>query len=353
MFPEGRLGKRFDAKLSLERWRRMNSKLLAFAALGLCLAASAPVAAPAKDRPITKKVLLITYNPVIESEGGRRLNEVCGWNDPTELTRGYIADLSDCSGGFVRYQVVQSLVSDSYPLKKDGFRYTDESYLQCSRARKGWHQPDAVDYHALIKEFDLERRVNRGEVDEVWTFTMPYSGYWESTMAGKRAYFCNSPPLLDVDTDRPFVIMGFNYERGVGEMLEDMGHRVESIMTHVYGSWDAGKGTHAWNRFTLYEKVAKGKAACGNVHFAPNSTRDYEWGSPVPVMSSADDWLTYPHLTGKKRLMTAADWGGGEIRAHHRWWLAHLPKAPGRAKDGKLANWWKYAVDFYRYPESR
>jgi len=28
--------------------------------------------------------------------------------------------------------------------------------------------------------------------------------------------------------------MGFNYERGVGEMLEDLGHRAESILSHVF-----------------------------------------------------------------------------------------------------------------------
>ena len=71
------------------------------------------------------------------------------------------------------------------------------------------------------------------------------------------------------------------------------------------------------------------------------------------VLSAADDWLTYPRLTGKKRLMTSADWGGGDIRLHHKWWLSHLPKSPGRAKDGKLANWWKYAVEFSKYEESR
>jgi hypothetical protein len=146
--------------------------------------------------------------------------------------------------------------------------------------------------------------------------------------------------------------MGFNYERGVGEMLEDMGHRTEDIMRRVYGSWEHDDST-AWNRFTLYEKVAPGKAAVGTIHFAPNSTKDYEWGSKKAVLSTADDWLTYPRLTGKKRLMTSADWGGGDIRLHHKWWLSHLPKAPGRARDGKLANWWKYAVDFSKYEESR
>ncbi|MFN3649574.1 MAG: hypothetical protein ACK47B_08310 [Armatimonadota bacterium] len=336
----------------------MKQKLTLWSVLALlvaaALAAVAPQAAdtaPAKDRPIRPKVLVLTYNPIIEAEGGKRLHEVCGWNDPARLTRDYIADVKETSGGFVQYQIVDDRVIDNYPVKKDGFRYTDESFMKAFRSKQGWHQPDAIDYHAIIDEFDLARRVNRREIDEVWIQGMPYSGLYESTMAGKGAYFCNSPPLTGVDADRIFVIMGFNYERGVGEMLEDIGHRTESIMRHVYGSWEPEE-THMWNRFTLYDKVAPGKAACGNVHFAPNSTKDYEWGNNTPVWSTADDWLTYPRLTGKKRLMTSKDWGGGDIRLHHKWWLTRLPKAPGRGPDGKLANWWKYVVDFNRYEES-
>lgn len=325
--------------------------LLAACAAAALLPGAAGTAAR-RDRPIRPKVLLLTYDPVVESEGGRRLHEVCRWNDPARLTASYIADLKECSGGFVDYRIVESRVIDGFPRKKDGFRYTDESFLECYRSGKGWHRPDAIDYHDIIREFKLPGRVNRREIDEVWIQGMPYSGLYESTMAGKGAYFCNSAPLTGVEADRIFVIMGFNYERGVGEMLEDQGHRTESILRKVYGSWEPEE-THAWNRFTLYDRVAPGKAACGNVHFAPNSTKDYEWGNKTPVMSSADDWLNYPNLRGSKRLMTCDDWGNGDIRAHHKWWLTRLPKAPGRGPDGKLANWWKYTVDFNRYAESR
>jgi hypothetical protein len=120
-------------------------------------------------------------------------------------------------------------------------------------------------------------------------------------------------------------------------------------MRHVYGSWEP-EATHAWNRFTLYDKVAPGRAACGNVHFAPNSERDYDWGNPRPVWSTCDDWLTYPHLTGERRRVNCEAWGGGDIRAHHRWWLRHLPRAEGRTA-GTLNNWWTYAVDPNRFPE--
>jgi hypothetical protein len=170
-------------------------------------------------------------------------------------------------------------------------------------------------------------------------------------MAGKGAYFCNSPPVEGIKTSRIFVIMGFNYQRGVGEMLENFGHRVESIMRHVYGSWEQEE-THAWNRFTLYDQVAPGRAGVGTLHFAPSSERDYDWGNERIVWSTCDDWLNYPKLTGKRRRVSRAEWGGGEIRAHHRWWLRHLPRAKGRTK-GKLNNWWAYATDFNRFRESR
>ena len=339
----------------------MKGQLYCFIALATAVAASvavphrgdtAPRGVARRDRAIHPKVLVITFDPVIESENSKRLHQVCGWNDPAKLTSSYIADVKECSGGFVQYHVVEHLTVDAFPAKRDGFTYTDDTFLECFRSKKGWHQPDAVDYRAIIRQFDLERRVNRREIDEVWIFGMPHAGLYESTLAGKGAYFCNSPPIVGVDADRLFAIMGFNYERGAGEMLENLGHRVESIMRRVYGGWEPEE-THAWNRFTLYEKVAPGKAACGTIHFAPNSTKDYEWDSKTPVMSTADDWLNYPNLTGKSRLMTCADWGRGDIRLHKKWWLTRLPKAPGKGPDGKLANWWKYVVDFNRYEETR
>jgi len=300
---------------------------------------------------VAPKVLVLNFDPIIRSEGGKRLHEVAKWNDPHYLADGFAADLKECSSGFARFNIVEWKDVDAFPVKKDGFRYTEDEYLKCMRAGKGWHQPDAIDYKALVTEFNLDRRVASGDIDEVWVFTMPYSGMWESTMAGRGAYFCNSDPIPDVNCPRIFVVMGFNYERGVGEMLEDQGHRTESIMTRVYGSWDP-KSTHMWNRFTLYDKNNPGESACGNVHFAPNSAKDYDWGNKTYVMSSADDWLDYPNLTGRKRLMNCSDWGNGYIRSHHKWWLTRLPKAPGLGPDGKQANWWKYTVDFNSYPES-
>jgi hypothetical protein len=306
---------------------------------------------PEPEPFVSPRVLVLNFDPIFRSQGGRRLHEVCGWNDPRVLTDGYIKDLEECSDGYVRYQIVEWQDLDAHPAKKDGFRYTNESYLSCKQGKEKWHQPDDFDYHALLRDFPIASRVEAGEVDEVWLWGYPYAGFWESTMAGKGAYFCNSKPVEGVQVGRIFVIMGFNYEREVGQMLECFGHRVESIMRHVYGSWEP-RETHAWNRFTLYDQVAPGRAACGKMHFAPSSERDYDWGNPRTVWSTCDDWLHYPNLTGRRRQVDREEWGGGEIRAHHRWWFQHLPRAQGRTK-GKLNNWWSYVTDFNRFPESR
>ena len=306
---------------------------------------------PTPPALVTAKVFVINFDPIFQSEGGKRLHEVRHWNDPRVLTDGYVADLAECSGGYAQYRIVEWQDVDAYPVKKDGFRYTNRSYLRCLEGEEPWHEPDAVDYRAILRDFGIPERVEQGEIDEVWLWGFPYAGFWESTMAGRGAYFCNSAPIEGIQTSRLFITMGFNYERGVGEMLESFGHRVESILRRVYGSWEPEE-SHAWNRFTLYDKVAPGRSGCGNVHFAPNSERDYDWGNQRLVWSTCDDWLDYPNLTGQRRRVNCEEWGGGDIRARHRWWLRHLPRAPGHS-ERRLNNWWAYATDLNRFPESR
>lgn len=298
-----------------------------------------PLPTPPTVRP---KVFAIIHNPIIRPRGGRKAQVAYGWNDPDQLARSYIDDLRHASYGYVDYQIVERIEVDGFPIKKDGFRYTDETFDRAWTTRQ-FHQPDAVDYLALVREFKLIERINDGTIDEVWLLGFPYCGYYESIMAGPGAFWCNAPPLEGTQhAKRRFVIMGFNYERGVGEMLEDMGHRVESIMAKVFAH-QRGEA-NLWERFTRYDKTHPGAAEVGNVHFSPNSTRDYEWGNHKPVLSRADAWYNFPDLSAPPRMMTAKDWGGGDIRAHHVWWLRHLPHVVGES-NGISWNWWEYVID--------
>ncbi len=299
-------------------------------------------ARPASREPIDLRVAMIVHDPLLEAHGGRRLHAHFGWYDPDTLATQYIDDLRDCSGGLARYHIAEHHVIDGYPAKLDGFVYDDTTYLACWTHRSGFHQPDAVDYGRLLDSFDLTRKVVSGAIDEVWLFAFPYAGYYESHMAGTGAIWCNSPALAGSEgCPRRFVVMGFNYERDVGCMLENFGHRVESTMAHIYRAHRGER--NLWERFTRYDLSHPDRAECGNVHFAPNSRRDYDWGNPRPVLCHADAWYNFPDLSAPPRLMDASEWGGGDTRLHHRWWLAHLPRADG-ATDGVLNNWWAYVL---------
>ena len=163
-------------------------------------------------------------------------------------------------------------------------------------------------------------------------------------MGGPGAFWCNGPSLKNTDASkRRFVIMGFSYERYIGEMQEAYGHRAESIMEKTFSKLTGE--ANLWKRFIQYEKVAPGKAACGNVHFAPNSQNDYDWNNPTLVKSECYDWqLNFPNFKGDVRTVGPAEWGSGDIRAHHKWWYSHFPHVAGR-KNGIHNNWWQYVVN--------
>ena len=73
-------------------------------------------------------------------------------------------------------------------------------------------------------------------------------------MAGPGAFWCNSPAVTATEAcARRFVIMGFNYERGVDCMLENFGHRTESIMSQVYQGYRGER--NRWEHFCRHEQA--------------------------------------------------------------------------------------------------
>ncbi len=290
------------------------------------------------------KTLVIVYDPVVDPTSGKKLSEYMKWNKVEELAKGFMSDILQVSGELVRYQIIQRLDVDDFPAKVDGYKYDAQTYLNVLRGVSRPYMPQEADYPAILERFNILNGVASNEIDEIWIFNFPHAGFHESVMGGPGAFWCNAPPLKNTEASkRRFVIMGFSYERGVGEMLENMGHRAESIMEKTFGKLTGED--NLWQRFIQYEQTTPGRAALGNVHFAPNSERDYDWNNPSTVISECDDWLyNFPNFKGIRRMVTAADWGKGDTREHHKWWLKHLPKTAGR-KNGIHNNWWQYIMD--------
>lgn len=320
-------------------------------------------------------MLVLNIDPILENHGGVHLNQYMGWNDPHMLNTNYLNDLSAASGGYVQWQVAAWVDLDLWPQQEDGFSYNDTTYLQSwnDPTQYPWHtnssgQLSTVDYGVLLDlpllslgNQSAHQMVTNGEVDEVVCWAHPYAGFYESRMVGTTAYWCNSPPLNR--TSQLYVVMGLNPERGVAEAVHSFGHRCESILTHVYGSWSSNATiNHLWDRFTRVTALdGVSVSGCGTVHYPPNGTTDYDYSDPVAVSSEADRWLNYPGLTGALTNVSASTWGGPDYQLNYLlWWMTRFPKTPGRYVDGvntinngKLNNWWAYLVDMNEYAESR
>ncbi len=290
------------------------------------------------------KVLVIVYDPVMDKTTGVTLSQQQKWYRSADLITGFMADILQISNGMARYQIVQRVDVDEFPAKTDGFRYTPQTYMDVLRGTASPHVPQEVNYNAIISKYNILQRVARNEIDEVWVFGFPHAGFYESSMGGPGAFWCNSPSLKNTEAGkRRFVVMGFSYERYIGEMEESYGHRAESIMEKTFSKLTGS--ANLWKRFIQYDKVAPGKAACGNVHFAPNSQRDYDWNNPTPVQSECyDSLLNFPNFKGDVRTVGPSEWGSGDIREHHKWWFSHFPHVAGR-KNGIHNNWWQYVVN--------
>ncbi len=297
-----------------------------------------------EDEPaaiITNKVLMLVYNPRVDSSG-LTLQEKMRWQRPEDLANLFMREILQDSHGLARYEIAERVVLDEFPLAQDGFQYDAETYLSVLRGETPPHQPSQVDYASILSRFDVLNRVARGEIDEVWVFAFPHAGFYESTMAGQGAFWCNAPSQPGTAAcPRRFVIMGFSYERGLGEMLESFGHRTEAILGKAFSGLNGAD--NLWQRFTRYDKIAPGKAAIGTIHYAPNSEIDYDWGNPRFVPSECYDWFNFPHFQGDVRQVNAKEWGNGDITLHHRWWLQHIPHVAGR-QNGIHNNWWQYTM---------
>jgi hypothetical protein len=185
-----------------------------------------------------------------------------------------------------------------------------------------------------------------GVFDEVWIYSHPFAGTWESTLAGKNAFYYNSPPVLNTSCVKLLPIMGLNYERTHDLALHSFGHRFENSMKQAYGRWDTKNPNP--NNWELFTRVAAnndpGFPHIGNIHFPFNGTADYDYDNSTSVISYADNWKTYPLLTRKTRNMNCGEWNCSEL-GYMRWWFNHVPRYKG-ITEGVLNNWWHYMIDF-------
>lgn len=327
----------------------------------------------ANAETIRVKVAVVFENPIIQPQN-KRLHEIFitpgysfKWNDPVLLSQNYEKALEEVSGYTVDYQIAQEIDADQmFTFLKNDPQKRPLSVEEVAKylAEENWNTfkngGTSYDYNAMVKHYGFDKMRDNGEIHEVWVWTFPYGGMWESHMMGEGAFWINSQPNENPSCKELLSIMGLNYERDLACALESYGHRFESTMMKVYGWWDYDNkpimnDLTTWELFSAYgikyDKYEKHMSQLGNVHFPPNGLKDYDFGNETNIMSYVDDWLNYPYIRKTEpKSVNRTEWGNPEGSWQLGWmkyYLSHLPHYKGiNPNDGKLNNWWHYVVDY-------
>ncbi|HPM31846.1 MAG TPA: hypothetical protein PLJ60_16040 [Chryseolinea sp.] len=292
-------------------------------------------------------VLVVNYDPDISlGSVTKKLHEYYGWSNPRTLADEFIQEVLNSSGNLIQYNIVEWRDINEFPVKSDGFVYTSSSYMLCHQSNSNCHAADGLNYTKMITDQNIVEGIDQDVFEEVWIFGAPYFGFWEAAMAGPNAFNINGDIYPQIPSKKAFAIMGFNYERGVTEMMHDLCHRTEGTMSRVYGGWQAEVLNTSWAKFAANEIQSK-VAGVGSCHYPPNAKEDYDYANDRLVSSSAEDWMYYPLSTGKRIMVNNATWGAPDHEGKYlNWWFKHLPKRVGIASDGKLNCWWRYIFEF-------
>lgn len=302
--------------------------------------------------PITKKVYLVVFNPQLSAAFGTNQNHIryYGANDPYTLTNEAIAWFKAISNGRINYVLSRQTVLNKYPVLTDGFSYTDSTYHSMITGVTPVHQPVWANYNTIVTETQACELFNAGEIDEMWMFGGSWFGFYESRLAGTGAFWYNSPALTGTTCTRPMPIMGYNFERGLPEMIHDYGHRAEYTMLKVYTSWARTRIYTNFDRFALVQAKATSYAysGCGTTHFPPNAPVDYDYSNMAQKLTMCDDFINYPELAKVADIVAdIADcrtWSCTDI-GFYGYWFSHFPQFAGIGTDGKLNDWWDYMLN--------
>lgn len=299
--------------------------------------------------PVNRKVLAITFDPQIPSRANLPLHQAMnGWQDPGTLIQQLIGDMREASHGYANFTVVENITLSEFTPMVGGLRYTPDLFLSALSDQQPKIE-DKADYANILTRFNVLDKVKTGQVDEIWLMGYPFAGFNESRMGGPGAFFCNGEPLPDTEAaERRFIVMGFSYERGIGEMLESMAHRAEFILERLF----AGKTGEAnlYERFTRIDWDHPGQAEVGTVHHGPNASLtpdkdDHQWTETRLVLSRHRTWANFPDLSGSPEPTNCDAWRDANMtRGHHMWWFKYFPHIAGQ-QYGTPSNWWKVVID--------
>ncbi|MBI3010765.1 MAG: carbohydrate-binding protein, partial [Candidatus Omnitrophica bacterium] len=213
------------------------------------------------------------------------------------------------------------------------------------------------DYRQILSRVNICDAVDQGRVSQVWLWGYHYGNLEpaESNTAmgiksqpfwnyGSYGDMSNSEQIDDMPTClNTYTLYNYNYGRQLGELLEDHGHHIESVMRFVE--------LPLWETFVRPYGDPSTINRCGWTHSPPNTPSEYDWWNEADVQSDCEDWK--PEGFGQVRTVDCHTWygptcldnGGIEFKI---WWMQNIPGLANQLpfRGGVLRNWWEFYEDF-------
>lgn len=216
------------------------------------------------------------------------------------------------------------------------------------------------DYRKMLERVNICDYVDNKKVSQIWVWgyhtgqIVPVES--NMSMGNRSREFWNHGDYGDVSNseqtnDLPicnntYVLYNYNYERGLGEFLEDHGHQIEALFRFV--------DNPIWDKFQRPHGLTKGEInRCGWTHSPPNVTdaHQYLWNSEETVLSDCEDWKLEGY--GQVKEVNCHTWYGAECKDNggvefKTWWMQNIPGMNNNISyQGRvLKNWWDYYGDF-------
>ncbi len=245
------------------------------------------------------------------------------------------------------------------------------------------------DFYDIFNAINLENLVNEVGVKEIWFSLRPLSSEYpvvksenldpkdfinlsESRMSSPHFPYevSNSIGLLNLPRyKKTYVVYGGNLHRSYAENIHCKGHQIERQFTHidegVVGGLDQDRSL--FRNLFVGEKTStpykSPTGRCGNTHFPPNATKDYEYSSSEYIQSDIESWTP---SGGNKKFVNKQNWmnknysypsttkitkNSIDLNDQFKWLVYWFQSIPGYNnnleytyfRDGKkykLENWW-------------
>ena len=234
------------------------------------------------------------------------------------------------------------------------------------------------DWFQIFARFNLQHYIDTLGVKEIWFWmgniqpNFPsynpgihrpenFRGGWESNMSSPTTGDISNSNRNNADLpiySRTYTVYSQNNRRTQAEAMHNHGHQLESILSHVNQLRD-GNTTLWWQQFA--KPVAAGAnppARCGNTHFPPNATQDYDYTNMNLVASDIMNWQP---SGGPTTMVNANTWGnvpyawpGGILppqRVESHWYIFWFQSMAGWGNaipynTNKMTNWWAFTGDW-------